>query len=90
MDGGRLDFCRAAEEDFSCVINKKHADKVEKSIEIIDALKAPVAKGGQVGTVTYRANGEILGMAKIVTCESVDSIRFLDILIRMLARICLC
>lgn len=90
VDGGRMDFCRATEEDFACVINKKYSGKIEKSIEIIDALKAPVAKGGQVGTVTYRANGEILGTAKIVTCESVDSIRFLDILIRMLARICLC
>lgn len=90
VDGGRRDFCRAVEEDFSCVINKKHADKVEKSIEIEDVLKAPVKNGNLVGTATYKVNGETLGTAKIILMEDVEGIRFSDILIRLLARICLC
>ena len=90
VSGGRNDFCRAVEEEFVCVINKKHADKVEKSVELDDVLKAPLAKGSQIGTVTYKVSGETLGSAKIITVENVETIRFSDILIRLFARICMC
>lgn len=89
VEGGRSNACQAAEEEFVCVVNKKHADKVEKNVELEDVLKAPVEKGSQIGTVTYKVNGETLGTAKIITCEDVHSIRFSDILIRLLARICM-
>ena len=89
VKGGRRDACCAIEEEFVCVVNKKHADKIEKSIELEDALEAPVAKGSLVGTVTYKVNGEVLGTAKIITNEDVQAIRFSDILIRLLARVCM-
>ncbi len=88
--GGRSGFCNAIEEEFVSVINKKHGDKIEKSVELQEFLTAPIAKGSQIGTATYKANGEILGTARIITNEDVQTIRFSDILIRMLARICMC
>ncbi len=89
VEGGRSSFCNATEEEFVAVINKKHSEKIEKSVECADVLKAPIEKGSQIGTVTYNVNGESIGTVRILTDEAVDTIRFSDILIRLLAKICM-
>lgn len=90
VEDGRSDFCLVNEEEFVTVINKKHSGKIEKTVECVDTLKAPIEKGTQIGTVTYKINGESIGTVRILTNEAVQTIRFSDILIRLLARICMC
>ena len=90
VEDGRSDFCLVNEEEFVTVINKKHSGKIEKIVECVDTLKAPIEKGTQIGTVTYKINGESIGTVRILTNEAVQTIRFSDILIRLLARICMC
>ena len=89
VSGGRSNICTAIEEDFSAVINKKNSEKIEKNVEVNKIVSAPIRKGAEVGTVTYKVDGEIVGTAKILIVEDVEPIRFSDIIIRLLAKICM-
>ena len=86
---GKSDICRVQETDFYAVIDKKHVDKIEKTVEIEDTVVAPIKIGQQIGTVTYSLNGNIIGTTKIVTAEAVENIGFTDICVRILAKMTL-
>ncbi len=83
---GKKNICKVEEREFSAVVEKKYVDKIEKSINIEPSLMSPISKGQVVGTVTYTLNGKELGCSEVVCCESIESIGFFDIVLRMLSK----
>ncbi len=87
---GKKQECAVREESFCAVVEKKYFDKITPKIDSAPSLSAPVKLGTQVGTVTYEANGKTIGTSRIVTCEEVKTVTFVDIILRLLSRVCFC
>ena len=87
---GKTDTCQAVENEFKTVINKKYLSKIERTEEYENSIIAPVKKGQNVGTVTYSIDGKVIGQVNIVTAEAVETLKFFDIFIRMIAKFSYC
>lgn len=81
--------CPTLSEEFIAVIPKSQAGRVEKKLQTEETLIAPVTKGQKVGTVTYTVNGKTLGTSNIIASESVQATGFIDVFIKMLAKLVL-
>ncbi len=86
---GKKSLCAAEEEGIIAVIEKKYAGKVEKHIELSESVNAPISAGQKLGTVEYSAGGELIAVAEIYALESIPSLGFFDILLRIFAKISL-
>lgn len=69
---------RAEEKHLSCLLCE--TDRVEVKSRVEPVLDAPVAKGTQVGTVSYYLNGELLKSYAVCTDSAVEKRSFLWIL----------
>ncbi len=87
---GKINACTAEETGFSTVINKKYLGKIERTTEIEEALTAPVEKGQCVGSVTYSIDGKVIGTTEIIVSESIKSVSFFDIFLRIWAKFSYC
>lgn len=87
---GKDNVCNAEETEFFAVINKKYMGTVEKTIELENSLTAPVKIGQQVGTVTYSINGKVIGSTQMLASETVETVNFLDIFLRIIAKFSYC
>lgn len=87
--GGKSAICRVKNADFSDVVGKGNASKIEKRIHLPANLVAPIAKDEKVGEVEYLLNGEVIGRGEITACEAVERIGWGDILLRLF-RVCFC
>ncbi len=87
---GRSSVCTAEESEFSAVIDKKYASKVERTVELKETVIAPIKQGEQIGTVTYSVGGKTIGTSKILTSQSVDQVGFWDIFLRIIAKMTFC
>lgn len=87
--GGKRDFCRVKNLDFSILVGKGSAAKVERKVNLPTEIVAPIAKGERIGAVEYTLNGKVIGEADIVAAEDVEKIAWSDLLIRLL-RVCFC
>ena len=87
---GRSSVCTAEESEFSAVIDKKYASKVERTVELKETVIAPVKQGEQIGTVTYSIGGKTIGTSKILTSQGVDQVGFWDIFLRIIAKMTFC
>ncbi len=74
--GGVLRECRYTYGSFAHTVKKGAASRVEKCIELADALEAPLMAGDEIGTVVYRLDGEEIGRAPILAAASVERITF--------------
>ena len=82
--GGTEDTASGGHTDFTLVLPKADLKSVEKQISLQPQLCAPVEKGTQIGTVTYRLNGEIIGTSPITAEETIPKIDFLQYVGRVL------
>ena len=57
--------------------------KVEKSIQLPDAVQAPVEQGSKAGEAVYSLNGTVLGTVDILFAESVEKAEYKDYLYRI-------
>lgn len=73
---GKVDFIIA--EDYSILVNKADKDKIGKEIIIDENITAPLEYLEQVGSVTYKLNGEIIGQGNIVSGSKVEQKRWDD------------
>ena len=87
---GKSRICKAEENAFYAVINKKYSGAVERSVEINDSVSAPIKKGEQVGTVTYSINGKVIGTTQILAIETIETVGFFDIFLRIIAKFSYC
>ena len=86
---GTRDICHTTEQDFACVMEKKQLGRVEKKTELPTAITAPVSKGQIIGKVTYTCDGKVLGTSNIIAAQSVDTVNFANVFIKMLSKIVL-
>lgn len=84
--GGVENTCAIAINDFNAVVDKGEENKISFEIEINDKLIAPVKNGDAVGKVVYKCGEKIIGEAKITATESVEKIKYGDILARFFAK----
>ena len=88
--GGVKQSCAVGYPEYSLVVSKSDAQRVEYSIEISDKTAAPVKVGDKVGRVVYKLGDKEIGESDIVATESVDKINFFGLLIKILSKMAIC
>ena len=88
--GGVKQSCAVAYGEYSLVVSKSDAQRVEYSIEIADKTAAPVKVGDKVGRVVYKLGDKEIGESDIVATESVNKINFFGLLIKILSKMVIC
>ena len=86
VEGGVTPSCQVNYDEFLAVVPKGQSDRVETEILLPEVLTAPLAKGDEVGRVTYRLNGEEIGSVPICVTEGVKKIDLGNLFCRLLAQ----
>lgn len=81
--GGLENKCRIGYGDFSAVVAKGSAGKIEATLNIPQNITAPIKTGDVIGEVTYTLNGEALGKTNVYSLESIDKIGYFGIFTRI-------
>ncbi len=77
ISGGTRDFVTSiCTEQKGFLIEKKHMKTLTTETELPKALKAPIAKGQQIGVTRVFSDGKEIGTVKIVAQEGVSRITF--------------
>ncbi len=71
------------------LIEKSRLGELEKSIAMEESLRAPVAAGQQVGSMTVLAGGEVLQQVPIIAAQDVPFLGIWGIFRQMLQAICM-
>ena len=87
---GKLSECEIREDQLLTVVNKKELSKITKEITLDSEIAAPIKRGTQVGTATYTVDGKVIGSSKITVVNNVERISFVDLVIKILSKICFC
>ena len=66
------------------LLEKTQVPDVEKSLELLEEISAPVAEGQQLGTLRLTAGGTILAELPIVAGEAVERVSYWDIVQKFL------
>ena len=77
----------AYEGEFSKLISKADAAKIEKSYVIPDKIYAPIKAGEAIGKVEYLVDGVAVGEVEIYLKEDVDKISFFGLLMRIMGAV---
>lgn len=77
------------ESDAPILIDKSRQAAVTRRVELAEAVDAPVVRGQQLGTLRIEADGELLAEIPLVAAEEVPKLRFSDIFLELLRRICM-
>lgn len=85
--GGRMPECKLSVNDFKTTVEKTLLSKIEYSVEMPDALKAPVEKGSKIGIIKYTADGKEIGHADIICESDVEKMNFWDVFIKLICAI---
>ena len=83
VKGGTQKFIQAQAQRFCCIIEKGQDSKIRKEIIIDDSVTAPISLGTSVGTVKYMCGDRLLGQSDILTINSVNKIKYSQVLIRI-------
>jgi D-alanyl-D-alanine carboxypeptidase (penicillin-binding protein 5/6) len=76
VTGGTRDGISVGCGEFSCVVDKGNANKVEKRVELPESIAAPVKKGSEIGRIGFYIGGERIGEIAVESAENVDKISF--------------
>lgn len=71
---GEKPSVKAAYEGYQSVLNKSEQSKVEKYVEIPEALDAPIKKGDVVGSVVYKIGDKVLASKDILAQEDIEKL----------------
>lgn len=85
--GGKKNECALEYEPLSCIVDKKSASSIEYSVELPEALTAPVKKGDIIGKIKYSAGGNEIGSINIYAKEDIGKIRFYDVFLMIICAI---
>ncbi len=86
---GKQNICSVEEQGVVAVIEKKYINKIKKTIELDDTFMAPITFGQHVGNVTYSVDNNVICTAEILSVETVKTVGFTDILLKIFAKITL-
>ena len=76
--------------EFSCVLKKSEAGRVNSSPEYEKSVPAPVKSGDKLGRIVYKIGEREIGSSDILASQGVDKIGFWGIFARMIAKMSLC
>lgn len=82
--GGTESTVGAERADFSCVVSKGEASKIEKLTELPEAIPAPVEKGSVIGKTTFKIGDRVIGESDVVSTADVQKIGFWELFGRIL------
>ncbi|MBQ4510865.1 MAG: D-alanyl-D-alanine carboxypeptidase, partial [Clostridia bacterium] len=82
--GGTKNSVAVKYDGFIQLLTKGKNKQINKEIEIIENIDAPVKKGDIVGKIKYISDGEIIGENNIYCKENADKISFWEYFIRVL------
>jgi D-alanyl-D-alanine carboxypeptidase (penicillin-binding protein 5/6) len=71
---------------FSAVLKKGDISKITKEFSVQNKLDAPIRKGEIVGYVIYKIDGKEIGKNNIIATDSVEMLRYSDILLDFLKK----
>jgi D-alanyl-D-alanine carboxypeptidase (penicillin-binding protein 5/6) len=60
--------------EFNLLVEKGKQGSIDKKVNIIDNVMAPVEKGQKVGDIVFSSNGEEIGKVDVVTAEAIEKI----------------
>ena len=84
VSGGIATEVSVSCSEYSVVISKRDANRIETVSEFPESVEAPVEAGQEIGEMIYRLDGEELGRCPVLADESVKKIGFWDIFVRLL------
>ena len=84
---GVCNLAMAYEGEFSKLISKADAAKIEKAYVIPDKIYATIKAGEAIGKVEYLVDGVAVGEAEIYLKEDVDKISFFGLLMRIMGAV---
>ena len=76
-------------DDTPVLIDKALASSLTSQITVDESVTAPVEKGQQLGTLTMTANGTLIASLPLVAPEAVAELRWWDIFVQLLQRLCM-
>ena len=82
--GGKEDSLRVGYGDFSAVVRRGEAAKVETEIVLPESVSAPVAEGDVVGRAVFRSGDQVVGEVPIKALGTVSKITFPSLFVKML------
>lgn len=82
--GGIKNQANLNSDTYATLVPKGLNKKINKEIEILENIKAPIKKGDILGKVKYISGGEIIGENNIYCFENIEKITFWEYFIRML------
>lgn len=85
VTGGVQNQCKVSHGEVSCVLPKGKLASVEKKVERLPSVAAPIKEGDSVGKVSYWCDGAEIASVELLSCEEVTRINFFEIVKRMLA-----
>lgn len=82
--GGTADAVYGTREGYTQVLPKASLSRVEREVSMQGQLTAPVQAGDEIGSVTYRVDGEIIGCVPIRASTDVPRITYWQYVGRMM------
>ncbi len=86
VTGGKKDSVPISHGDFTCVVKRGNASKIERITEMTDTITAPIALGEQVGNIKFMLEKETVGRVEIVSDAKVEKISFWELFSRILTK----
>lgn len=80
VQGGKKEtICAYAKGPFQYILfSEEQVNQIEKRIEWVDNLKAPIEQGEQIGKYIYELQGEQIGEVPLLATETIEKATFLD------------
>ena len=82
--GGTEDTCGVSFDEFNVVVGKGEDSKITASLELAEALVAPVKIGDVAGKIVYKCGDKTVGEVNITATENIEKIKYSNILGRIL------
>ena len=86
VTGGTQSAVKAKYNDFSCVVDKALASKIEYNVELPETVTAPVKEGDKIGEIIFTCDGREVGRVDVLAAADVKRIGYFDVWLRMLAK----
>ena len=84
VKGGTAATVGARRAEFSAVVDKSDASKIEESVEMPESVPAPVKAGQVIGKVTFKVGDRVVGTADVLATGDVGKISFWTMLPKLL------
>ena len=76
-------------DDTPILADKGAAAGVEKTVEMAEAVSAPVGAGQKLGTLVIRSGGQKIAQRDIVAAQAVEKLTWWQIAVRLLGEVCM-